>query len=97
MSAGSYVFIFCCIKKVQFLDLPIVGSSVKFSQLKYTLSENQGVINISVLHIGVPQTSVRVKLLLDNETNSGLSVGKSNYNLLKYMYTCWNFKKNYVG
>ena len=50
---------------------------MKFSQLNYTLSENQGVINISVVDTGMSQTSVKVKLLIVNETSSGLPVGKS--------------------
>ena len=53
-----------------------VESSVRFSQLKYILSETQDVINISVVHIGVSETSVKVNLLLDNEMSSGSVVGK---------------------
>ena len=45
-------------------------SSVKFSQSKYTLLENQGFIRIEVIYIGVPETNVRVKLLLGNESSS---------------------------
>ena len=45
-------------------------SSVKFSQPKFTVSENQGIINIDVVHIGVSEMSINVKLLLENESNS---------------------------
>ena len=47
-----------------------VGSPVKFSQPKFTLPENQGVIDIDVVHIGVSEMSISVKLLLGNESNS---------------------------
>ena len=50
---------------------------MKFPQLNYTLSENEGVVNISVLNTGMSQTSVKVKLLTGNETSGGLPVGKS--------------------
>ena len=43
---------------------------MKFSQLKFTLSENQGVVDIDVVHIGVSEMSISVKLLLGNESNS---------------------------
>ena len=43
---------------------------MKFSQPKFTLSENQGVIDIDVVRIGVSEMSIIVKLLLVNESNS---------------------------
>ena len=54
-----------------------LASSVKFSQLKYTLLEDQGVISIEVIYIGVPEVNVRVKVLLGNESSSNsTSLGK---------------------
>ena len=51
-------------------------SSVKLSQLKYTLAENQGFISIDVVHIGMSDRSVNVKLLLENQTGSSVAIGK---------------------
>ena len=53
-----------------------LGSSVKLSQLKYTLSENQGLISVDVLHIGESDTSVKVKLLLGDQNDSSVAFGK---------------------
>ena len=62
---------------VYFLYAFFLESSVKFSQLKYTLLENQGVISIEVMYIGVPETNIIVKLLLGNESSSSsTSLGK---------------------
>ena len=57
-------------KDVYLIYVSYLESSVKFSQLKYTLLENQGVISIGVMYIGVPETNVVVKLLLGNESSS---------------------------
>ena len=58
-----------------FLYALCVESVVKFSQLKYTLSENQGTINIDVVLTGVSEMSVNIKLLLGNESSSSSSTG----------------------
>ena len=52
------------------LFMHFLESSVKFSQLKYMLLENQGVISIEVIYIGVPENNVKVKLVLGNESSS---------------------------
>ena len=62
--------------KFYFLNVFSLESSVKFSQSNYTLSENQGVINIDVVHIGVSEMSIIVKLLVGNEGSSSTTVGK---------------------
>ena len=48
--------------------------------MNYTLLEDQGVISVGVMYIGVPETNVKVKLLLGNESSSSTStaLGKQN-------------------
>ena len=54
-------------------------SSVKFSQLKYTLSESQGDISIDVIRIGVLEIILKVKVLLGNESTSSSSTATGKY------------------
>ena len=65
-----------------------LGNLVKLSQFKYTVSENEGIINISVICIGVPETSFKVKVLVENVTSSSIANGKTNH-LTQFLSKCY--------
>ena len=70
-------------------------SSVKFSQSKYVLLENQEVISIEFVYIGVPETNVSVKLHIGNESSSSnTALGKRIEKGIQVLLNLQLFKKH---
>ena len=68
-----------------------LGNLVKFSQVKYTVSESEGGINIDVIRIGAAETSFKVKVLVENETRNSIANGME-----ESISTCSSYQQNVI-
>ena len=62
--------------EIYFVLVAHLGNLVKFSQLKYKVSENEGVINIGIIRTGEAGASFTVKVLVENGAKNSTASGK---------------------